>query len=250
MIKNKIKESLLKLKLSKLQSEGQNTCEDVGFTLLELLIVISIIAILSTILIIALNPAETLKKARDVQRLADLAAVKTAISIYITNATSTIYLSGDETSTHCQTTSGTYASGDRVYYSVSQAGTSITDTTIDGGTSLQPAPIQVATVAEIGEIDGSGWVPVNLNRITGGSPISAFPADPTNTISTAGAVTTSDLTYRYACQSTLNTFEIDARLESQAFTSDDNKHTTDGGNNSNVYESGTDLTIIGTGSDF
>ena len=55
-----------------------------GFTLLELLIVISIIAILSIALVFMLNPAETLKKARDAQRISDLKTVKTALGIMLT----------------------------------------------------------------------------------------------------------------------------------------------------------------------
>ena len=45
--------------------------ESSGFTLLELLIVISVLAILSVALIVVLNPAETLKKGRDSQRISD-----------------------------------------------------------------------------------------------------------------------------------------------------------------------------------
>ncbi|MCK5085475.1 prepilin-type N-terminal cleavage/methylation domain-containing protein, partial [Candidatus Parcubacteria bacterium] len=52
-----------------------------GFTLLELLIVIAILAILSAVLILILNPAETMKKSRDTQRMSDLATMKTAIGL-------------------------------------------------------------------------------------------------------------------------------------------------------------------------
>ena len=55
-----------------------------GFTLLELLIVVSIIAILSIALVFMLNPTETLKKSRDAQRISDLNTVKTALGIMLT----------------------------------------------------------------------------------------------------------------------------------------------------------------------
>jgi len=42
-----------------------------GFTLLELLIVIGILAILSTTVVLVINPAELLKKARDSQRISE-----------------------------------------------------------------------------------------------------------------------------------------------------------------------------------
>ncbi|HEY4525527.1 MAG TPA: prepilin-type N-terminal cleavage/methylation domain-containing protein, partial [Candidatus Paceibacterota bacterium] len=43
-----------------------------SFTLIELLIVIAIVAILSTVVIITLNPAELLRQSRDSVRLSDL----------------------------------------------------------------------------------------------------------------------------------------------------------------------------------
>ncbi len=55
-----------------------------GFTLLELLIVIAIIAILSAILIFVLNPAETLRKGRDSQRFSDQKTVHRAIALLMT----------------------------------------------------------------------------------------------------------------------------------------------------------------------
>ena len=54
-----------------------------GFTLLELLIVIGILAILATVLIAVINPAELLRRARDTQRLSDLDALRSAISLFI-----------------------------------------------------------------------------------------------------------------------------------------------------------------------
>ena len=53
-----------------------------GFTLLELLIVIGILAILATVLIAVINPAELLRRARDTQRLSDLDALRSAISLF------------------------------------------------------------------------------------------------------------------------------------------------------------------------
>src|SRR5690349_21380083 len=94
-----------------------------GFTLLELLIVITIIAVLSVILIVALNPTETLKKSRDTQRLADLASLKTAIGIYTTTLSSPDLdgaTGGGAGSTNmvCLTSGGT---GATVAYSISNA---------------------------------------------------------------------------------------------------------------------------------
>ncbi|OGE83914.1 MAG: hypothetical protein A3B23_03430 [Candidatus Colwellbacteria bacterium RIFCSPLOWO2_01_FULL_48_10] len=217
-----------------------------GFTLLELLIVITIISVLSVILIVALNPAETLRKARDTQRMSDMASVKTAIGIYVTTKT-TPQLDGISGTVNdlCQATTGTWASGDKIWYSVS----SISDTLVDGSTA---APV-VTTAADLGNVDGTGWVKVNLGSITGGSPISNLPIDPINDIGFGGSdtatVTYEALVYRYACAADNVTFELNARLESVAFLTDDDRDGKDGGNDANYYEVGTALNIMGSGSD-
>jgi len=216
-----------------------------GFTLLELLIVIAVIAILSTILIVEINPAETLKKSRDVQRISDLASLKTAIGAYATTA-SPVYLAGAASNANCETGAG--AAGGKIYYSSTAGAAAITDVTLDGGAGVA---ITVAA-ASVPLTDGTGWLPVNLDGITGGSPISNMPVDPTNTISALAAVASTDLVYRYACNSTNSTFEVDSRLESTAFGpgGTDDRSAKDGGNNANLYEVGTNLTILGTGADF
>lgn len=53
-----------------------------GFTLMELLIVIAILGILSTVLIAAVNPGRQLAKARDTQRQTDVVAILSAIYQY------------------------------------------------------------------------------------------------------------------------------------------------------------------------
>lgn len=54
-----------------------------GFTLIELLVVIGILSILAVALLIAINPAEAQRKARDVQRLKDLSSLQGAIESWI-----------------------------------------------------------------------------------------------------------------------------------------------------------------------
>ena len=217
-----------------------------GFTLLELLIVIAIIAILSVVLIVALNPAETLRKTRDSQRISDLSSLKTALGIYVTSISSP-YLGNTSANTTCKDNATTYAAGDKIWYSLSSA-SAITDTTLDGGTTT-PTSNQV-TAANVSLVDGNGWIPVKLTDITGGSPISNMPLDPVNTIADLAVVASTDLVYRYTCDATLITFEMDAQLESAAFTVTDNKRAKDGGNNANLYEVGTALNLLGTGTDF
>jgi prepilin-type N-terminal cleavage/methylation domain-containing protein len=221
-----------------------------GFTLLELLIVITIIAILSVSLVLVINPAETLKKSRDSQRISDLNTLKSAIGIYSTS-TSTPYLAGSMSNAGCKTggAGGTYGVGSKVYYSYPSdgRGAAITDTTLDGDTD--PTAGQVVT-ANLGLTDGTGWLPINFDSLTSGSPISNLPIDPVNTVTSVSAVAGTDLVYRYACNSTSLTYELNAKLESVEFTTTNDKQGTDGGNNSSLYEVGTNLKILGAASDF
>ncbi len=59
-----------------------STGKSSGFTLLELMIVMAIIGILSTVLMVAVNPGRQLAKARDTQRQTDVVAVMSAIYQY------------------------------------------------------------------------------------------------------------------------------------------------------------------------
>lgn len=216
-----------------------------GFTLLELLIVIAIIAILSVALVIVLNPAETLRKSRDAQRISDLSTIKTALGLYLTSvATPTLGAAGSNAT--CKPTpatawgaAGTY----KIWYSLPST-SAITDVTLDGSTVATPA----AQSATPSSTDGTGWIPVNFSTLSGGSPISNLPLDPINTVANLAAVASTDLVYRYACSVTPLAYEIDAQLESTAYTVTDNKLVTDGGNSTAYYETGTNLSILGTGS--
>ncbi len=225
---------------------------DAGFTLLELLIVIAIIAILSIALVFMLNPAETLKKARDAQRISDLKTVKTALGIMLT-ASSTPRLDSTTGLICTTTTAGAVQGTSKIAYSASS--TAPTTSTTGGSDTIGAVafttPGYTVSAASAGKVDGTGWIPVNLKALTGGTPISSFPVDPINTLSSTAAST--DLVYRYACQNGTPTasptkpayiFEIDAVLESNAYTVEDNKMSKDGGDNIYYYESGNSLNLL------
>ena len=153
-----------------------------GFTLVELLIVIAILAVLAAAVVIVLNPAELLAQARDSQRVNDLDTVKNALSIYVAQAT-TIDLGGCPLS-------------GRVTFDPGAGNGPFATTTV-----VAPNITTTNTVA------GSGWVDVNLSIIPGGSPIPYLPVDPTNN---------ANYFYGYACSESPNfVFELDGRLESQ-----------------------------------
>jgi prepilin-type N-terminal cleavage/methylation domain len=210
-----------------------------GFTLLELLIVITIIAILSVAIQFVLNPSETMAKSRDVRRMADLTTLKTALGVYLTS-TSTPQLDNTVGNTLCLG-----GANPDIWVSTDSTGGAINWTTPTGFTP-GGAFIQRASAAAAAAVDGSGWVPVKLSGLVGGSPISNMPIDPVNSIANRAAITNAALIYRYACRQSPLNFEIDARLESQAYgpSGADDRAAKDGGNNSNLYEVGTDLAIL------
>lgn len=180
-----------------------------GFTLLELLIVIGILAILSTTIVLVINPAELLRKARDSQRISDLNTVKTAIAYYVTETSSP--------SIGSLSTSQTYSD----VASVNCGGTNPSTTTAQS-------------------TDGTGWIPVNFSGMTGGSPIAALPTDPNKSDSTGAYY------YVYLVGSATDyTFKLVANLESTYYgnTGDGDVESTDGGVNINLYEVGTDMDI-------
>jgi len=183
-----------------------------GFTLVELLIVIAILAVLAAAVVIVLNPAELLAQARDSQRINDLNTLRTALSIYVSQSTS-IDL-------------GACADGGRC--------------TADPG--IGNGPFDTTTCDERGIIDntvaGSGWVDVDFSSIPGGSPIPFLPVDPSNNAT---------YFYAYMCSESPNyTFELNGRLESEKHRA---KMEDDGGNkndcstyieNTCFYELGTE----------
>ncbi|MFA5386686.1 MAG: type II secretion system protein [Candidatus Paceibacterota bacterium] len=187
-----------------------------GFTLIELLIVIGILAVLAGIVVVALNPAELLKQARDSKRMADLGGLTSAINLYLTDVASPTF---------------TCAAG-MFYATVSTTGSGVSPfaTTLASTTSASTK----------GLTNGNGWIPVALSGVSGGSPISALPTDPTDSI-----------TYYYAYNCTTspsNLFEVDARLESTKYKA---QMTTDGGDKNTCstyvestcwYETGNSLT--------
>lgn len=189
-----------------------------GFTLLELLIVIAIIAILSVVVVLFINPAEMLKKGRDVQRISDLATMKTAISLFLQDAASNSL--GATVACGANGTTYTDAASTVIRATASGAGTNYIDeftaTTSNAGTA-------------------QSWIPVSFQNVTSGAPVSNLPLDPVNSTT---------YFYRYACWVN-NNFEIDANLESDAFTLIDNRESKDGGGNDNRYEVGTDLRVMG-----
>ena len=143
---------LLKLKNSK------------SFTLIELLIVIAILALLMSIIILTLNPAEMLKKTRDTKRISSLKSINNALGIFqATRPTASI------------------GTANIVYVSIPDSSSTCANL---GLPTLPGYTYQCSTEANYRKTDGTGWIPVNFDSLDIGSPISSLPIDPTNTTST------------------------------------------------------------------
>jgi len=185
-----------------------------GFTLLELLIVIGILAILSTTVILVINPAQLLKRARDSQRISDLNTMKTAIAYYITEAATpdigevyTAKTYSDVLSVKCNASTA--------------AATSVAQTT-----------------------DGNGWIPIDFDgELSGGSPVGALPSDPNKT----AIADDPGRYYTYIVGSITNyTFKLVSNMESSSYSSGgpNDVESTDGGVNSVLYEVGTEMDLV------
>ncbi len=183
-----------------------------GFTLIELLIVIAILAILATVVLLVINPVQMFAQARDSQRISDLGALSNATALYLTTV-----VSPDLDGT------GGFACG--THFGATIAGA--VENFDTAALSLYGAFEQT--------VNGLGWVPVNYNDISGGSPLSSLPVDPTNT-------SASGYYYTYACDNTNKWFEFNAALESLRYANGgtDDVESNDGGANDNMYEVGND----------
>jgi len=187
-----------------------------SFTLIELLIVIAILALLMSIVIIAINPSEMLKKSRDTKRISSLKALNNALGIF-------------------QATKPTSFMGTSTIVYVSIPDSSSTCTNLSLPTLPSGYTYQCSTTANYRKTDGTGWIPVNFDSLDIGSPISSLPIDPNNTTST-------NLFFTY---STGGSWELNAILESSdnKLSGDNDKTSLDGGDSYSTYEIGTDLSL-------
>lgn len=186
-----------------------------GFTLIELLVVIAIVAVLATVVVLTLNPAELLKQARDSNRVSDLNTLKSAIALYLVDVASTDL------------------DGSSNYQCFVAAAASTTLTNCNVGSRFAISSIAVGSTTNSRAIDGTGWIPVSLSSISAGSPLSVLPIDSRNNTS---------YYYAYRGSTTTGTFEINADMESTKYSSGQSGdvESNDGGNVSTLFEVGND----------
>lgn len=172
--------------------------------------IIPILAIISTTMILVINPAEMLRKARDSQRISDLNTLKTAITYYLIDVSNPVLGSAD-------------------YYYVSN--------------NIDPHILcanRVAKTTSSRSIDGSGWIPIDFTSINGGLPISSLPVDPNPNLGVGG-----DRYYIYFANPREHTFELVANMESSYYSNGGRGdiESTDGGLFPDLYEIGSNLVL-------
>lgn len=204
-----------------------------GFTLIELIIVITILVILGIVVVMLIDPAEILAQSRDSQRISDLATMKGATQLVLASGVPSNY------ATVCDTVQPITAMA-KIWTSTVTAGGS--------GYSF------VSATSTRSLVDSTGWVKIDYTTPSTGRALSSLPTDPTNSYSTAG------LYYRWGCSYVDGKYEyeFDAAMESAKYkpacsaTNCDDKGLTDGGNSSTAsgtalndrYEVGNNLNVL------
>ena len=160
-----------------------------GFTLVELLVVITILAALAAAVVAVLNPIELLAQGRDAQRISDTTTIRDALLYLVAHGTSPILC----------------VDGAGVGGGCHDGGIC----TVNPGAGNGPFSTQTCGIDNsLRTIDGTGWVDVNLaGFVFGGSPITALPMDP---------VHTATFFYGYKAN-TAGAFKITTRLESERY---------------------------------
>ena len=205
----------------------ENIKKEKGFTLIELLVVIAILAVLATAVVLVLNPAELIKQGRDSTRISDLAALNSAIALWVADVRNPTSAGWPGTSGVCTYTSSTTGTG-------------------------RPTSTLAASCTATSSINvnGTGWVPLDFTQISSGSPLSKLPIDPNNGATGCWNATTANTVvcqYAFAASSTVGVYEIDAAMESSKYggpTGSANVTNTDNGNNSYWYEVGSNLSLF------
>jgi prepilin-type N-terminal cleavage/methylation domain-containing protein len=203
-----------------------------GFTLVELLIVLALIAILAAVLIAVINPGAIMIRGRDTQRKGDLRNLAAATDAYIADIGTGANLPWIARGNCSTTVPGHF------FFSTSTANTSTFPT---GWPSITTGP-HGATGTNSTAANGTGWVPLNFqaSTIVG---LGSLPLDPRNGISgTAANGQSVVFVYSFTCDTNFN-YEYAAKLEGDA-----SGMATDGGNRNTCASASVDcLYEVGPG---
>ncbi len=133
-----------------------------SFTLVELMIVIAILAILSAIVIFALNPARLFDNFRDSKRVTDISSINKAIVFMESWNQSGI----------------TYGTTTNVYISLPDSNPSCTSYTLP--TLPTGFTYYCSNATSYKNTNGTGWIPINFTVEGSNRYLSSLPVDPVN----------------------------------------------------------------------
>ena len=167
-----------------------------GFTLVELLVAIGILAAISSVAILTLNPAELFKQSRDANRFSSLASLKKAINLFQLNPGASsemgtpgiVYVSLPDEGLNC----GTWQLPD-----------------------IFPRTYRCVPPADLVKANGTGWIPIDFEG-SGRSLLPALPIDPVNSFDHTNP--NSGYFYIYATDGA-GKYEINAKTESVKYGS-------------------------------
>jgi prepilin-type N-terminal cleavage/methylation domain-containing protein len=198
-----------------------------GFTLIEILIVISIILILFSVTAQIFKPAAYLRKTRDIKRLADLQALDVALKTYLTATTSPNLGPANK---------GVDETSPTIFISVPFDKEDKRSQTIVW--NAKTYYFSQASSSEYFKNNGQGWLPVNLNVLPY-PPLFAYPVDPINSYN-------KKFFYSYVFKRASSTYEINANLEYENYKKGglEDKTSNDAGDNLNIFEIGNDKTLM------
>ena len=188
-----------------------------GFSLVEIIIAVFILAFLTVLVVVLLDPADFFSGARDTRRISDLQAIDSAISMYKTEVGGSLRAGGTPFA---------------VYISLPDSNNNCNS--YPSLPSLNPPQKYIcADQNNFRKVDENGWIQINFTKISSNS-LTVLPIDPVNSV-------TSGMYYTLVTDG--KKWELTSVLESDKNKGVDKIGGKDGGQNDDILEIGSNLTL-------
>lgn len=198
-----------------------------GFTLIEILIVLSLILIIFSTTSQIFKPLDYLKKSRDIKRISDLKSLEIAINTYLLSTSSPNLGPSNKAVDEINPT---------IFISVPFEKEDIRNQTLIWNSKTYYFSQSSST--DYLKNNGLGWIPINLTNMIY-QPLFSYPVDPINSYN-------NKFFYSYIFKKSDSTFEINANLEYQnyKFNGIEDKTSSDTGDNLYILEAGNNKTLM------